>query len=401
MKRWKSLVLMVSAVSLPGLAGIVGSADAAPSPTAVARWSGQAAINRLGSRLPAVAAANSLSTAEFREHLLEDSTLYVDERDTLIYIEPALPASVIAAGSSATVFDTTIAESDTFLLNSKPDATRVIFIDVDGHLLSGTAWNGGTGGDCYAEAYDSDNSPSTFSSNERQQIISIWRRMAEDFAPFDVNVTTEDPGAAAINRASSSDVNFGSRVLITKSVTPCSNGQTLYQAACGGGCGGVAYVGVFDNTGTSHDYYQPALVFVNGVGTGAKNITEAASHEIGHNIGLGHDGTNSVGYYSGHGSWAPIMGVGYSKAISQWSKGEYANANNTQDDFAVAGSNGLPLRSDDHGNTAATATALSGTPANAVGVIAGRTDIDAFTISASAGPATISVLPVATSRTST
>lgn len=397
MKRWKSLVLMVSAVSLPGLAGVIGTADAAPSPAAIARWSGQAAINRLGSRLPAVAAANSLSTAEFREHLLEDSTLSVDERDTLIYTEPALPASVIAAGSSATVFDTTIAESDTFLLHSKPDATRVIFIDVDGHLLSGTAWNGSTGGDCYAEPYDSDNSPNTFSSTERQQIIGMWRRIAEDYAPFDVDVTTEDPGAAAISRTNSSDVNYGSRVLITKSVTPCSNGQTLYSAACGGGCGGVAYVGVYGSTGTTHDYYQPALVFVNGVGTGAKYISEAASHEVGHNIGLSHDGTSSVGYYSGHGSWAPIMGVGYYAAISQWSKGEYAGANNTQDDFAVAGSNGLPLRTDDHGNTSANATALTGTPVTATGVISTRTDVDAFTISASAGSATISVVPVATS----
>jgi PKD repeat protein len=397
MKRWKSLMFMVSAVSLPGLAGIVGTAGAAPSPTAVSRWSGQEAINRLGSRLPAVAAANSMSTAEFREHLLEDATLFVDNTDRLLYQEPVLPADVIAAGSAATVFDSTIPESDAFLLHSKPDATRVIFVDFDGYMMSGTAWNGSTGGDCYAEPYDSDNSPNTFSSAERQQIISVWRRMAEDFAPFDVNVTTEDPGDAAISRTNSSDVNYGSRVLITKSVTPCSNGKTIYASICGGGCGGIAYVGVYGSTGTTHDYYQPAFVFVNGVGTGAKNITEAASHEVGHNIGLNHDGTGSTGYYGGHGSWAPIMGVGYSKAISQWSRGEYSGANNTQDDFTVAGSNGLPLRADDHGNTTASATALAGTPATATGVISTRTDVDAFTINASAGPATISVAPVATS----
>ena len=28
-------------------------------------------------------------------------------------------------------------------------------------------------------------------------------------------------------------------------------------------------------------------------------------------------------YYKGHGGWAPIMGVGYYKAVVQWSKGEY------------------------------------------------------------------------------
>ncbi len=72
-----------------------------------------------------------------------------------------------------------------------------------------------------------------------------------------------------------------------------------------------------------------------------KNIAEAASHEIGHNLGLNHDGqtTSTAGYYTGHGSgatgWAPIMGVGYSKEVTQWSKGDYANANNQQDDMSV------------------------------------------------------------------
>ena len=46
---------------------------------------------------------------------------------------------------------------------------------------------------------------------------------------------------------------------------------------------------------------------------------EAASHEAGHNLGLSHDGTRKTGYYAGHGDWAPIMGVGYYREVSQWS----------------------------------------------------------------------------------
>ena len=176
----------------------------------------------------------------------------------------------------------------------------------------------------------------------------MWARVAEDYAPFDVDVTTQAPAQAAITRSGSSDQQYGTRVLIDPT--------TWYQSGCG--CGGVAYVGVYDNT-SHHAYYQPALVFTKGVGTGAKNIAEAASHEAGHNIGLSHDGTASVGYYQGHGAWAPIMGVGYSKAISQWSKGEYSGANNKEDDFAVAGQNGLALRADDHGNGTGDATALT------------------------------------------
>jgi hypothetical protein len=43
-----------------------------------------------------------------------------------------------------------------------------------------------------------DNSPSTWSADELADIVAIWRSVAEDFAPFDVDITTEDPGAAAM-----------------------------------------------------------------------------------------------------------------------------------------------------------------------------------------------------------
>jgi len=156
--------------------------------------------------------------------------------------------------------------------------------------------------------------------------------------------------------------------------------DTWYQSGCG--CGGVAYVGVYDRT-TQHDYYQPALVFTKGVGTGAKNLAEAASHEAGHNVGLGHDGTASVGYYQGHGAWAPIMGVGYYRGISQWSKGEYSGANNTEDDYAVINSHGLALRADEVGDTTSTAGVLAvGTTAN--GMIAAENDTDVYRVDVSA-----------------
>ena len=87
-------------------------------------------------------------------------------------------------------------------------------------------------------------------------------------------------------------------------------------------------------------------------------VAQAASHEAGHTLGLHHDGTQTAPYYAGTSAWGPIMGSSRNRAVSQFSQGEYAGANNTQDDFAVIQANGLPLRADDHGSSTSTATQL-------------------------------------------
>jgi PKD repeat protein len=205
-------------------------------------------------------------------------------------------------------------------------------------------------------------------------------------------VTTEAPPADTLTRSSGSDQVFGTTVLITK---------TTGVYSCN--CGGVAYVGVFDEVGNT---YKPALVFYDKLGPGSeKYVAEAVSHEAGHNMGLQHDGYTGGSYYGGHGSgvtgWAPIMGVGYSRNLVQWSKGEYASANNTQDDYTAMAQNGLPLRDDDHGNTVATATPMAATSAGGVnlydaqGVIERPSDVDMFSFTAGAGTVTVSLSPAA------
>ena len=271
---------------------------------------GRAAVEKLGRQLPAVAAANALTPAELRSHLLTDPSLFVDQDDQLLYVEPARPVTSDPVAPAAT----TAVPGDVFGLHSAPDARRVIYLDFNGHNLSGTAWNNSTSRrSCYTDAYSRDTDKATFSATDQTEIFGIWQRVSEDYAPFDIDVTTAEPAAADITRSGSGDSDYGTRVVITSSTTKCANGKTLYQSVCTSGCGGVAYVGVFDQT-SNHAYYQPALVFQNGVGSGQKNVAEAVSHEAGHNLGLSHDGTASTGYYQGHGSWAPIMGVGYYKA---------------------------------------------------------------------------------------
>jgi len=347
---------------------------------------GAKAAELFAGRLDELARHNGMPVAELRKVLTSDRTSWIDQDARLYYVEPMSPEMQAASGREASrkppkppVGVAPVAPAH----SSKPGSNRVIYIDFNGHTITGTAWNGGgKPASVNVTPYDTDGSASTFSAAEQAVITETWQRIAEDYAPFDVNVTTVDPGTDAINRSSSTDQAYGTRLLIDPT--------SWYQAGCG--CGGVAYVGVFDSA--NNGYNQPALVFTKGVGNGAKNIAEAGSHEVGHNLGLSHDGTSTLGYYSGHGAWAPIMGVGYSKAISQWSKGEYADANQRQDDLVVMGQNGAAIKPADHGTSIATATAVV-PGATTTGITTTAADVDYFRVQLAAGSHTFTASPAA------
>jgi len=351
-------------------------------PSAAQGLAGQTAIDTLGNRLADVAASYGKSPEALAEILRTDASARIDQRGHLFYVEEADTRSPRALDAPRAADATPLAPLDkTFTLHSRAGAKRTIYLDFNGAILHNTAWNNG-GGDITALAYTIDADVDHFSTEELSRIQGIWQRVAEDYAPFDIDVTTEEPPQDRLTRANAADEIYGTTVLVT-------NHEGVYDCQCGG----VAYVGVFDAIG---DFNKPALVFYDMLANGdEKDVAEASSHESGHNLGLSHDGTSSQGYYAGHGTgptgWAPIMGVGYYKELVQWSKGEYAGANNHEDDFVVMGNNGGPLRADDHGNDAAHATALKakvkGTSVKlkGSGVIERRTDVDAFSFQAAAG----------------
>lgn len=302
----------------------------------------------------------------------------------------ALPVAGASASSSASssgsgsLDGTTLA--DTFKLHSNPGAKHTIFLDFDGATTSGTSWNSFNGGaDIVTPAY-SFTGDSTFADSELARIQAIWQRVAEDFIPFDVNVTTQEPAADALIKSGSNDTAWGVRVVIG------GNGSWY------GNAGGVAYIGSFNWSSDT-----PVFVFEDNLGNGHEKYTaEAITHEAGHALGLGHDGRTSPSeaYYQGHGSgatgWAPIMGVGYYKELTQWSKGEYAYANNTQDDLAIiTGNNGFGYRADDYGDSIADSSALTVDQGTVVqsGIIERTDDFDVFTFLTGAGNVTFNVTP--------
>lgn len=269
----------------------------------------------------------------------------------------------------------------TFFLHSRPSATKTIYLDFDGFRASGTFWNTGRGRDpIISPAWDPANNGPDFTNGELLEIQQVWQLVSADFSPFDVNVTTEDPGEAALVNTGGGDDRWGNRVVFTPDDFPAP------------GAGGVAYIGSFSwNYATPGGTDTPSYVF----NYGAIFAAAAASHEVGHTLGLSHDGTNSqhpfqpnAAYYNGHGtgehSWGPIMGVGgYYNNVTTWDNGVYFGANNggtganygdgPDDLVVITTQHGFGYVPDEDGGTAVTATLLSG-----VINTAGRVDISHF-----------------------
>ena len=395
-------------VLLPiGVGGTRSSAASSASTTSLGRPTGASTesdlltapgssdevVARLGSNLAEAARRNKKTEVELRRSL-RDRSANLDRKGRLFFVDSAVPVGAAVAqgltvGGGATLSGPVALYSDTFLLHSRPGSLRTIYLDFDGQTVANTAWNASyTGGSSFiAEPFDTDGLPSSFSNDERDVVQRVWQRVAEDYSVFDIDVTTQEPPLDAITRSSATDLVYGTRLVV-------SNTNTIYSSC---GCGGLAYVGAFDDYG-SHSYYQPAFVFQRGVTSNPKYLAEAASHEVGHNLGLQHDGTSTSAYYNGQGSWAPIMGAGYYNAVTQFSKGEYANANNIEDDFAVIQTHGGSLIPDDFGNGMSTATNL-GSPTNFTfnGLITTATDVDAFVLSSEAGTLSVSASPSAMS----
>jgi hypothetical protein len=68
--------------------------------------------------------------------------------------------------------------------------------------VQGTAWNivYTSGAPIRTPRFNVDGDPGSFSNAERRLIIAMWRAVAEYFAIWEVDVTTEDPGPAALER---------------------------------------------------------------------------------------------------------------------------------------------------------------------------------------------------------
>lgn len=264
-------------------------------------------------------------------------------------------------------------------LDSLPSATHVVYLDFDGEVVNDPDWNSG---------FTINAQPPTIGSGpiSEAMITSIWKRVAEDMRPYNIAVTTIP------SRYSAAGPGKRMRCIITPT------------DAASPGAGGVAYVDSYDQAGTFYSSTIPCWAFTESY-YNANDIAGTISHEVGHTFGLSHDGLypdsdpRHEEYYDGHGSgatsWGPIMGTTYDRSVSQWSKGEYANASNTENDLAIIGSaaNGFLTRADEAADSIP-ATLLANTGVfDQYGIIGSGTDADLFQFSTAGGPVVIDAAP--------
>lgn len=257
--------------------------------------------------------------------------------------------------------------TDVPVLESNPGAGARLYLDFNGHFES--AW--GAFHDINIPAYDIDGDPSSFSGAEQENILSIWRYVAEDFAPFNIDVTTLELG--------SFDDGADLRVAI--------GGDGAWT---GGVNGGISYTGLYADPATPNVVF----VFPDGLDGGSPRfVAESISHESGHAFRLDHQSHYDAGgvlieeYNPGDADRAPIMGDSYSARRGVWWYGPTdESVDDLQDDMAII-AGAVDWRADDVGDTPGQATplAVNNTFVGGAGIIGRMSDIDAWEFSTDDG----------------
>jgi hypothetical protein len=280
-------------------------------------------------------------------------------------------------------------------LNSLPGAPHTLYLDFDGHYES--TWNRTDSNQTYtgvtAGEFNIDGTAG-ISSSEESAIRKIWETVADDYSPFNVNVTTVAPSGSAnflrVVMAGSTSATLrnsaGTVVNIpTQDVFISSDNGTMVDTS------GYAAIGSYTNA-------EPNVVWVfakymSTWGTTDSEgryrdlrliIANTASHEAGHAFGLEHHGN----YDTGTSLVTPIMGSNTQGDRSLWSS---YNVGTTSFDTKARLTSLFGARPDEYGDGLSTATQfpmgyspIFGVTGSAKGVIGTTSDLDLFRLTTSA-----------------
>lgn len=273
------------------------------------------------------------------------------------------------------------------LLDSNPGAPATLYLDFNGNFESDWFILNSNGTQQHFKnvstpTFDTDGDPTKFSAGEQATIKEIWQRVSEDYAPFNINVSTDYYGT------------FNDRQAVHV-VIGGSNNDWLKQDASG-----ISSIGSFHDAAPNTVFVFDLMAWAragvtDGEGhplNGTAAIANTASHEAGHSFGLFHHSLYNVSgdmmfeYDPGTSGWTPIMGNNLAADRTTWDADPTDQGPNTnQVDMDVIGgsANGFGFRVDDHGDTPATAGALTSgpsviSPLTGKGIIGNMHDVDAF-----------------------
>lgn len=308
-----------------------------------------------------------------------------------------------------------------------------------------------TKGGVYIPPYDFDGDPTTFSAAELEDIHQMWLRAAEAFSPFNVDVTTINPGeehfvspndcVKVVIGGSGTWINLSGVVGNTNSVE-----EGVAFVSSEGHLGGYTAAG-FPDASTCYVFSERKRQLWDEGPTEAFRQAEVSfmgwliAHEVGHQFGLHHEhgwdlldsgngwatgiSTSSTEY--GYGTWeyltnedqliedlkSPIMGESGAGSRTIWgvatstfppSEAQAVATTDfppTQDDVAyIASTNGYPnngfgFRPPDHGNSIGTADPLI-VVSNVIsgnGVIQTLDDQDFFSFTTPGGQISLTISP--------
>ncbi len=330
-------------------------------------------VRELGGNLETVAAA-----------LTGDGSLWISAEGQLMFVDAigedaaddgsASPAAPLAPAAPPPP-PTAVLPNGMPIHHSKSGAAFTMYLDFDGEVVRSQFW-GINARSTQGLTIDAD--AFTFNAEEQAVISRTWGRVAEDWAPFDIDVTTERPAV------------IGSTVLWS------IIGRAPADLGFSSGIGGIS---LFSLGYMPFGLQTPIFTFWAPHGaTNHADIADTISHEAGHMQGLLHDGVilpdgSIAEYYTGHGtgptSWGPVMGSPAGRQVTQWSQGGYPGSVNplcvspgqcptygAQDDIAIIGAR-LGFRADDLTDAVASALPLT---FPAVGYITSTADTDVFVL---------------------
>ena len=251
------------------------------------------------------------------------------------------------------------ANQDVTKLESKPGSPWVFYLNTTAVMSGSTPLNGVS----------------------KEQMYRAWQSVADQYSMLNMNVTTNRAvydAARTANTLRTGIINFVNQ-----------DGRSF------------APLRSFGTTSAGTLYRNPSAGFDYGYGIGM-----TGAHEVGHQMGMSHDGGGSGGeYFEGIAAyqWGPIMGNywmggSWANQLFTWSRGEYSTANNQEDDFRIMTVNeSVPYVADDNASGKPLQLRAGGeiNPLDNWGQIERNTDSDVFSFNvATAGTLNLRVDPI-------